>query len=67
MLEVLAEANHPLTITTKSDRVLRDIDLLAPMAAKGLVGVAVSVTMLDPPCIGYWNHAHPAPQNALQP
>jgi DNA repair photolyase len=47
-LEVLAEANHPLTITTKSDRVLRDIDLLAPMAAKGLVGVAVSVTMLDP-------------------
>lgn len=47
-LEVLAEANHPLTITTKSDRVLRDIDLLAPMAKKGLVAVAVSVTMLDP-------------------
>jgi DNA repair photolyase len=47
-LEVLAEANHPLTITTKSDRVLRDIDILAPMAAKGLVAVAISVTSLDP-------------------
>lgn len=46
--EVLAETNHPLTITTKSDRVLRDLDLLAPMAEKGLVAVAVSVTMLDP-------------------
>jgi DNA repair photolyase len=46
-LEVLAEANHPLTITTKSDRILRDLDILATMAAKGLVAVAVSVTMLD--------------------
>jgi DNA repair photolyase len=47
-LEVLAETNHPLTITTKSDRVVRDIDILAPMAAKGLVAVAISVTSLDP-------------------
>jgi DNA repair photolyase len=47
-LEVLAETNHPLTITTKSHRVVRDIDLLAPMAAKGLVAVAISVTSLDP-------------------
>lgn len=47
-LEVLAECNHPLTITTKSDRVVRDLDLLAPMAAKGLVAVAISITSLDP-------------------
>ncbi|TPG53937.1 PA0069 family radical SAM protein [Sphingomonas glacialis] len=47
-LEVLAETNHPLTITTKSDRVVRDIDLLAPMAAKGLAAVAISLTSLDP-------------------
>ncbi len=47
-LEVLAETNHPLTITTKSDRVTRDIDLLAPMAAKGLAAVMLSVTSLDP-------------------
>lgn len=48
VIEVLAECNHPLVITTKSDRVVRDLDLLAPMAAKGLVTVAVSVTSLVP-------------------
>lgn len=47
-IEVLAECDHPITITTKSDRVTRDIDLLAPMAAKGLAAVMVSVTSLDP-------------------
>jgi DNA repair photolyase len=48
IIEVLAELRHPLTITTKSDRVLRDLDLLVPMAAQGLVAVAISVTSLDP-------------------
>jgi DNA repair photolyase len=47
-IEVLAACNHPITITTKSDRVTRDIDLLAPMAAKGLAAVMVSITSLDP-------------------
>lgn len=48
VIEVLAECDHPLVITTKSDRVTRDIDLLAPMAAKGLAAVAISITSLDP-------------------
>jgi DNA repair photolyase len=48
ILEVLARTNHPVTITTKSALVLRDLDLLAPMAEKGLVKVALSVTTLDP-------------------
>ncbi|QPQ55853.1 PA0069 family radical SAM protein [Allosphingosinicella flava] len=48
IIEVLAETRHPLMITTKSDRVLRDLDLLAPMAAQRLVGVALSVTSLTP-------------------
>ena len=48
IIEVLAEARHPLLITTKSDRILRDIDLLAPMARDGLVSVAISVTTLIP-------------------
>jgi DNA repair photolyase len=48
VLEVLAHTNHPVTITTKSALVLRDLDLLAPMAEKGLVTVALSVTTLDP-------------------
>ena len=48
VLEVLAETRHPVTITTKSDRVLRDLDILAPMAAQGLASVALSVTSLTP-------------------
>lgn len=48
ILEVLAEFNHPVGIVTKSALVTRDIDILAPMARKGLVKVALSVTSLDP-------------------
>ena len=47
VLSVLAACDHPVTITTKSDRVTRDLDLLGPMAAKGLAAVCVSVTSLD--------------------
>lgn len=48
LLEVTSRANHPIGIVTKSALVARDIDLLAPMARKGLVKVAISVTTLDP-------------------
>ncbi len=48
VLEVLARARHPVGIVTKSALVLRDLDLLVPMAEKGLVKVALSVTTLDP-------------------
>jgi DNA repair photolyase len=47
ILEVLARYEHPAALITKSALVLRDLDLLAPMAAKGLVSVAVSFTTLD--------------------
>ncbi|WP_246750595.1 PA0069 family radical SAM protein [Martelella lutilitoris] len=47
VVEVLAEANHPVSITTKSALVLRDLDLLSAMAEKHLVKVMVSVTTLD--------------------
>jgi DNA repair photolyase len=47
IIEVLARCRHPVTIVTKSAAVLRDLDLLAPMAAEGLAAVAVSVTTLD--------------------
>ena len=47
VIEVLAECDHPLTITTKGALIERDLDLLAPMAAKGLVRVFVSIAMLD--------------------
>jgi len=47
VLEVLSEFGHPVGIVTKSALVERDIDILAPMAERGLVKVAVSVTTLD--------------------
>lgn len=47
ILEVLEQANHPVAIVTKSNLVTRDIDILARMAEKNLVRVAVSITTLD--------------------
>ncbi|HLB79452.1 MAG TPA: PA0069 family radical SAM protein [Dongiaceae bacterium] len=47
ILEVLAACNHPVGIVTKSALVARDIDILAPMAARRLARVYVSVTTLD--------------------
>jgi len=48
ILQVLAEFNHPTAIITKGSMITRDIDILAPMAAKGLLRVGISVTTLDP-------------------
>ena len=47
ILEVLDAHNHPVGIVTKSALVTRDIDILARMAERGLVKVALSVTTLD--------------------
>jgi DNA repair photolyase len=47
ILAVLAECDLPVGITTKSALVTRDIDLLAPMAAKGLARVYISIGTLD--------------------
>ena len=47
IIEVLAEARHPFGIVTKSDLVLRDLDLLAEMAEQRLVRVCLSLTTLD--------------------
>ncbi|MDQ3144802.1 MAG: radical SAM protein, partial [Pseudomonadota bacterium] len=44
ILELLLETKHPFSITTKSDRVLRDLDILVPAAKLGLTAVAISVT-----------------------
>ncbi len=47
IIEVLAKHRHPFSIITKSAMVERDIDLLAPLAADGLVYVMLSVTTLS--------------------
>src|ERR1700689_4725929 len=48
ILEVLDSAGHPVGIVTKSALVLRDLDILARMAKRDLVKVALSVPPLDP-------------------
>src|SRR5215831_4557373 len=47
ILEVLDRYGHPVGIVTKSALVLRDLDILARMAQRNLVKVALSVTTLD--------------------
>jgi DNA repair photolyase len=47
ILEVLERSGHPVGIVTKSALVLRDLDILARMAKRDLVKVAISVTTLD--------------------
>jgi DNA repair photolyase len=48
LIEVMAECAHPFSLVTKSSGIERDLDLVAPMAARGLAAVYVSVTSLDP-------------------
>ena len=47
VLQVLYDCRHPVAITTKSALVLRDLDLLAPMAERRLAAVLISITTLD--------------------
>jgi len=47
ILEVLVKHNHPFTIVTKNQMILRDLDILKRAAAKNLVKVSISVTTLD--------------------
>jgi len=46
ILEVLVRCRHPVTLITKSALILRDIDLLANLAADRLVSVSLSITSL---------------------
>lgn len=65
VLQTLFELKHPFTITTKSDRVLRDLDIIAPAARMGLAAVALSVTSLDPRVHSTLEPRAPAPRKRL--
>ena len=65
ILEVLAAYDHPVSIITKSALVIRDLDILAPMAAKGLVAVRISVTSLDGELARRLEPRAPAPHRRL--
>lgn len=47
ILEVCSEFNQPVGIITKNALIERDIDLLAPMAARGIAKVFVSCATID--------------------
>ncbi|WP_348645231.1 PA0069 family radical SAM protein [Methylobacterium sp. BTF04] len=66
VLEVLARFRHPVGIVTKSNLVTRDIDVLGPMAADGLVKVAVSVATLDPVLARRMDPRAPHPEKRLE-
>jgi len=65
ILEVCLEVRHPVTITTKSARVTRDLDLLAEMARHRLIAVGISVTSLDPRLSGLLEPRASAPAKRL--
>ncbi|MFL6676336.1 MAG: PA0069 family radical SAM protein [Massilia sp.] len=48
VLEVLSECQHPVGLITKSSLIERDIDLIAPMAARQQACAAITITTLDP-------------------
>ncbi|PZU09233.1 PA0069 family radical SAM protein [Sphingomonas sp.] len=65
LIEIFHETGHPFTITTKSDRVLRDLDLIAPMAARGLVAIILSVPTIDPVTARTLEPRAPAPARRI--
>ena len=66
LLEVLWAFRHPVAITTKGALIERDIDLLAPMAAAGLLRVGISVTTLDARLSRQMEPRCPTPARRLQ-
>jgi len=66
ILEVLERAGHPVGIVTKSALIVRDLDILARMAERNLVKVAISVTTLDPKLARIMEPRAPTPARRLE-
>jgi DNA repair photolyase len=66
LLETLQRARHPLSIVTKSNLVLRDLDILSDMGRDGLVKVFLSVTTLDRELARKMEPRAPTPQKRLE-
>ena len=66
VIEVLAECAHPFSLVTKSSGIERDLDLVAPMAQRGLAAVYVSVTSLDPALARILEPRAASPQRRLR-
>jgi DNA repair photolyase len=66
IVEVLSECSHAFSLVTKSAGVERDLDLLAPMASRGLVAAYVSITTLDPELARILEPRAASPQRRLR-
>ena len=66
ILHVLREFKHPVGIVTKSNRVLRDLDILSDMASMGLARVALSVTTLDRSLARSMEPRAPTPERRIE-
>ncbi len=66
VIEVLAECAHPFSLVSKSSGIERDLDLIAPMAERGLAAVYISVTSLDASLSRILEPRAASPQRRLQ-
>lgn len=66
LLAVMRDFRHPVHVTTRGTGILRDLDILADLAAEGLAAVAVSVTTLDAGLARRMEPRAPAPARRLQ-
>ena len=66
VLETLRRAKHPASIVTKSNLVLRDLDVLSDMARDGLVKVFLSVTTLDRALARKMEPRAPTPEKRIE-
>ena len=64
--QVLLDWNHPASLVTRGQTVLRDLPLLAEMAARQLVHVGVSITTLDAGLARAMEPRAPAPATRLR-
>ena len=65
-LTVLADVGHPVAIVTKGSLIERDLDILAPMAKRGLLRVGISVTTLNPDWSRLMEPRAPQPKRRLR-
>lgn len=66
ILRVLRDWNHPVTLVTRGQTVLRDLDLWAEIAARDMAAVGISITTLDPTLARAMEPRAPTPQTRLR-
>ncbi|MDQ1901718.1 PA0069 family radical SAM protein [Paracoccus sp. WLY502] len=66
ILRVLSDWNHPATLVTRGQTVLRDLALWAELAAKRMAAVGISITTLDADLARAMEPRAPAPATRLR-